>query len=165
MSTMKKFTLYLIIIVGFYFLTNILTIQILKTTYYPKKYTIDPNSSPKVEITEFKATVTNGYVNGKITNDTGAEINGKYLKLDYYSKNGTNVGTKYIEIKNLKPGETMDFTSQFNYDNVDSLKTSIVDEKDLPKDKKFLDFSLDKIINDVFHAPWYIWFSAFLLIA
>lgn len=165
MSTMRKFLKYFLLFLAVYFLSNIAIVYLMKTTYNPKRFEIDPNVSPKVEITDFQATITNGYVTGKITNDTGEDINGKYLKLDYYSKNGTNVGTKYVEINNLKPGETMDFTSQFNFDNVDSLKATIVDEKEMPKNKKLIDFSLDKLTDDVFHAPWYVWVAALVLIA
>lgn len=164
MDKIKKYIIYIIIIVGFYFLSNYLIIQLMKTTYNPKQFTIDPNTSPKVEITDFQATVTNGYVNGKMTNDTGEDINGKYLKLDYYSKNGVNLGSKYVEINNLKPGETMDFSSQFNFDNVDNVKTSIVDKKDLPKNISLKDFLSDEFKKDVFGAPWYIWFAALFLI-
>lgn len=160
MDKIKKYIIYIIIIVGFYFLSNFLTIHLMKTTYNPKQYTIDQDSSPKVEITDFKATVTNGYVNGKITNDTGENINGKYLKLDYYSKNGVNLGTKYVEINNLHPGESMDFSSQFNFDNVDNVKTSIVDQKDLPANLSLKSFLSDELRLDVFHAPWYIWLAA-----
>lgn len=160
MDKIKKYIFYIIIIVGFYFLSNFLIIHLMKTTYNPKQYTIDQDSSPKVEITDFKATVTNGYVNGKITNDTGESINGKYLKLDYYSKNGVNLGTKYVEINNLQPGETMDFSSQFNFDNVDNVKTSIVDQKDLPANLSLKSFLSDELRLDVFHAPWYIWLAA-----
>lgn len=164
MDKMKKYTKYLIIFLAFYFLSNILTVHLLKTTYQPKKIIIDPDSSPNVEIDDFKATITNGYVKGKVTNNTGTDMNGKYVKLDFYSKNGVNVGTKYVEINDLKPGETMDFSTAFNFDNVDSVKTSIVDQKDLPKEFNWRDLIPDDLSLDFFHAPWYIWLAAAIMV-
>lgn len=164
MSKMKKYMRYFIVFLAFYFLSNILIVYLMKTTYQPKKYSIDSNLSPKVEIDDFKATVTNGYVKGKITNDTMEEMFGKYLKLDFYSKNGVNLGTKYVEINGLKPGETMDFTTSFNYDNVNSMKTSIVNQKDLPKEFSWKDLIPDDFRLDFFHAPWYIWFAAAIMV-
>lgn len=58
-------------------------------------------------------------------------------------------GTKLCAIKDLAPGETTDFRTEFNFDNVDHLGVSIVDEPEAEKiglDKlKWDSLGLDKI--------------------
>lgn len=163
MKRMKTFFKYFIIFVAFYFLSNLATIELLKSSYRNKEFTVDFDS-PKIEITDSKATITNGYVNGIITNNTGSDLIGKILKLDFINSRGNNVGTKYIDFGNLLQGETKDFTSKFNFDNVDKIVASIMDKSELPIDKSLLDFSLDDIKLDKFKFPWYIWFGAFIMV-
>ena len=162
MSRMKTFFKYFIVFIAFYFLSNLASIHLLKTTYRTKEFTVE-SDSPKIEITDSKATITNGYINGTILNNTGEDLVDKYLKIDFFSPRGVNVGTKYIDFGKLLAGESKNFTSKFNFDNVDNIKFSFIDKLDLPKEKKLLDFNIDDINLDKFKFPWYIWFAAVIM--
>ena len=126
MKRMKTFFIYFLVLVIFYVVSDIISYMILKSNYISKEYEININE-PQVTVSEMKSTVLNGYTKGTIKNTTGDVITGKALKLDYYTKNGILVGTKYCEVNNLLVGETQNYESRFNFDNVDSLKVSLVD--------------------------------------
>ena len=143
MSTMKKFLKYFILFLITYFLVSILSFQAIKTSYKTTKYSID-FSEPKVEILEAKATVTNGYVRGRITNNIGENLANKLLKLDFLSPRGVLLGSKYVEIGNLLSSDSKEFESKFNFDNVNDIKMSLIDKADVPN-LKDLDFSLDDL--------------------
>lgn len=160
MKRMKTFFKYFIIFLAVYFLVSFLSAQTMKSTYKDKKVNIEV-SQGNVEIIESKATITNGYIKGKYTNNTDQDIKDKVLKLDFLNKKGKSVGTKYVNIKDLAKGETMDFVSRFNFDNVDHIVASVVEKAKLG-DLKLLDFSLDDIKFDRF--PWYVWLAGAIII-
>ena len=134
--------------------------MLLKSNYISKQYEIEINE-PQVTISEMKSTILNGYAKGTITNTTDEVITGKALKLDYYSKNGALVGTKYSKIDNLLIGETKDFESKFNFDNVDSLKVSLVDSLEAINENEF-DYSLDDWSKD--KVNWFVLLGALIVV-
>ena len=141
MKRMKTFGKYLIIIVAFYFISDFLAARIMMSTYYNKMFTVEGGQAqtPTVTIDESKATITNGIAKGKITNDSDQPIDDKYLKMTFLNPKGKEVGTKYIQIKHLEPGESMDFEVRYNYDNVKSIIGKIIvgasDEIRIAKEK------------------------------
>ena len=143
MRTMKKFFKYFVWFLIVYFLVSILSFQVIKSSYKSKNCIIN-FSNPKVEITEAKATITNGYVKGKITNNTEEAIINKVLKLDFISPRGIIMGTKYIDIENLAPGKYKNFESKFNFDNVNDISISLLDKTDITSINE-LDFGLDDL--------------------
>lgn len=159
MGRMKTLIKYFVGFLILYVVVDILSFQIIKSTYIDKKLTAD-FSSPKIEIIESKATVTNGSITGTLTNDTGSTLKDKLLKLDFFSKRGVNVGTKYVDLGEIQNGEKFEFQSLFNFDNVDSIKASLVDKSTIP-DLNLLDFSLDNIEMDEF--DWFIAFFAIVV--
>lgn len=126
MSRMKTFGKYLIIIVAFYFISDFIAARIMMSTYYNKKFTVEDVQTPTVTIDESKATITNGIAKGKITNDSNEPIDDKYLKMTFLNAKGNEVGKKYVQIKHLEPGESMDFEVRYNYDNVKSIIGRII---------------------------------------
>lgn len=163
MSRMKKFFKYLLIFGIVYFLVNFLSFHLMKSTYKKKEFT-SAEGSPQITISESKATITNGYLNGTVTNDTEENLEGKCLQLDFYSPRGINVGTKYIRLKNLAPGESTDIVSKYNFDNVDHVSGTIVDEAQLKQASagKLLDFEIDDIVND--KTNWFYALMALIFI-
>lgn len=143
MGTMKKFFKYFVWFLIIYFLVSILSFNIIKSSYKTKNCIIN-FSNPNVEIVEAKATVTNGYVKGKITNNTEDAILNKVLKLDCISPRGVIMGTKYVDIGNLAPGAIKNFESKFNFDNVKDISISLLDKTDIPN-LKDLDFEWDDL--------------------
>ena len=128
---MKTFFKYFLAIVIVYFLVNISSFYILKSTYKTKEYSVE-NSLLDINVTEVKATVVNGYVKGTVKNNTNAQVKNKYLKLDSYSKRDVLLGTKYIKIKDLNSNEEVEYESSFNYQQVDHVKISIIDGTEVP---------------------------------
>ncbi len=158
MSRLKTFLKYFLAFIIVYLLVDIFSYMSLKSTYLKKEF--KPNfDTPKIEVQESKATITNGLLNAKMTNNTDNKLLNKYLKLDFYSPRKVNVGTKYIKINELEKDETMDFSSKYNFDNVDYIECSIVDEKDVPK---LADFSFDDISKN--KTNWFILLGAIILL-
>lgn len=160
MKRMKIFFKYFLIFLVVYFVVDLLSIQTIKAKYKNKKVDVESGYG-QIDITDSKATVTNGYVRGKVTNNTDEDWKDKILKLDFFSKSGKNVGTKYINIGDLAKGESKDFESLFNIDNVDNVKANITDKASLG-DLSLLDFKLDDIKFDGF--PWYAYLAAAILL-
>ncbi len=161
MDRMKTFLKYLIIVLIFYFASNVASVALLKSTYTKKEIYPDFDS-PKLEITDFKSSISNGYINGKITNNTGSDLLNQVLELDFYTKRNNLAGRKFVDIGDLKNGETKDFSTKFNFDNVDYAKASIMSKEEaLAKigsgDVNSL-FGIDDWNHDKF--PWYVWLFA-----
>ena len=128
MERMKKFLLYFVMFIGLFlfveFFTNIgmkeknedITNYVIKTT------------SPKIEVTECKASYANGYIKGNITNDTKEHIQKIYLKIDLYNSNGIYLGTESKEIKYFNVKETINFDITFKYKNVKKIEIELVNE-------------------------------------
>lgn len=140
MSRLKTFFKYFLAIVIIYFVVNILSAFIMKSTYDAKDYTIE-NSIYTVEVEEAKATLVNGYINVKIINNTTEKIESKILKIDCYSIRNKHMGTKYVGVKELNSGEGVSFESKFNFGNVDHIKISTIEKSKVPHQE--LDFKID----------------------
>lgn len=165
MDRMKTFLKYLVIFLIFYFASNIVSVQLLKSAYKNKEVFPD-FTSPKMEIIESKSTISNGYIKGKITNDTGKDLENQVIELNFFTKRNNNVGTKFIDIVNLKNGETKEFGTSFNFDNVDYIKASLITKEEALKkigNNKDLNglFGIDDIRKDKF--PWYVWLMATII--
>ncbi len=151
MSRMKTFFKYFLAIVIVYIIVDLGSYLVMKSTYITRDYTII-SSVPEITVSESRSTAINGYINGKIKNNTDSTITDKFLKIDCYSKNGTNVGTKYIEINNLEAGSEMDFGTKFNYDGVHNFIISSLDKSEI-KDENSEDFKIDDFAKDKINWP------------
>jgi len=133
METVKKFRTYLLI-----FLTFFLFVELVTNLGMKEKVTNITNhkinvTSPKVIITESKASYSNGYIKGNITNDTGEHIKDKYLQFDFYDKDGIYVGTESQEIKYFNVNEKVSFDINYKYKNVNRIEIRFADEVIKPK--------------------------------
>lgn len=137
---MKRYFKYFLAIIVVYVIVDIASLYVLKSTYKTKEYLVE-SEVLDVQIEETKATFINGYVKGKVKNNNTIHVSNKYLKIDAYSKRGVLLGTKYIEIDTLMPGETADINASFNYEQVDNLKIYVLDKSELPIGA--LDFNFD----------------------
>ena len=127
-NTLKRFLQFGAIFIVLYFFLDFLTFAYIKTTYHPiEDYTIEINS-PKIEITEAKATYINGYIKGNITNNTGEDIDVLYVKVNCYSERDNDLGTKFAKVENLKQGETRDFEIDFRFQEVKSFRVNVTKE-------------------------------------
>ena len=141
MSRMKTFFKYFLAIVIVYIISDIASIYLLKSTYITKEYSVE-NSILDIEVEEAKATFVNGNIKGKVKNNTDVNVSNKCLKIDSYSERGVLLGTKYVKIKDLGPGEEAEFVSSFNYEQIDNMKISLIDAEELPPEGD-LDFGFD----------------------
>lgn len=130
MDRMKTFALYALCVIAFFIVSNVLINIAIHTSCKPiyAYMLMDEDSDIKVEITESQASSVNGFVGGKVINKTKNAINKKYIQIDLYSKRNILLGTKYVEISDVKINETIDFRMGFKLDNVNYCKVSVVDE-------------------------------------
>lgn len=127
MKRMKTFFIYALLIAAFWIFSNLIIYITINGTYKDKKATVYVNS-PEIIISESKATYVNGYIKGSIKNNTEKIIDGKYLKIDMYSKRNVNLGTKYIKIDNLHENQVRDFEMWYKYTDVDYIIITTTDD-------------------------------------
>ena len=121
MDRMKTFAKYAIFLILFWILSDILIYVGINSTY--KNIEQKGNIPAGIEIVQMQATSVNGRTKVKI-ND--AELSGKFLKIDLYSKSGINLGTQYLEIGNIT--ESKDVETYFKISGVKSYEISVVEE-------------------------------------
>ena len=126
MTTYKKFFIYFLLIIAFFIFSRILIYIALNTTYQYKNLDIKTSMPMDVEV---KATSIDGFVKGKIFNNTGEKLENKYIKIDCYSKHDVLMGTKYIKIDNLEANEEKKFEVRFNFYKVDKATIDIIEEQ------------------------------------
>lgn len=123
MSRMKTFAKYVIWIILFWILSDVLIYFGLNSTY--KDIEQKGENVSGIEIVEAKATTVNGRTKIKINN---TNLSGKFLKIDLYSSTGVNLGTQYIEIGNVKENENKEIETYFKISEVKSYEITVVDE-------------------------------------
>lgn len=125
MSTMQKIILWIAILIGVFILSDFLINVGINSTY--KDIERDDTNS-QVVVYQADATYVNGRIRGIIK---GAEKpQGKYLKVELYSKRDVLVGRNYVELQDLKKEDTQAFELLFRANDVASYKVSMVDEKE-----------------------------------
>ena len=127
MSRLKTFLKYVIWIVLFYIFSNILIFVGLNNTYKPMA-AMQTEIDSRIEIKRAQSTLVNGRIRGTVTNEENNDLSGKYLKISIYADNEMLMGTKYIQISNLKPGESQDFETYYKFEHTKYFDISIVDE-------------------------------------
>ena len=147
MDTMKKFAKYIIWIVLFWFLTDILIFFGLNANYDKLGVSQNSNIPAQVEVEQAEATLVNGRIKGRITNDGEEDLNGKYMKVDLFSPNNVLLGTKYMKISDLEKGASDDFELFFKAQDADHYDISFVDEIE-EKEDDFIDKGI-KSLKDI----------------
>lgn len=124
-STLQKIAIWIAILVGVFLLSDFL-INVGINSAYKNMERKDDNS----DIVVYQADAT--YVNGRIRGLIKAKEKeqGKYLKIELYSKRNVMIGKRYIEIKDLKQEETQAFELLFRAKDATSYKAEIVKEKE-----------------------------------
>ena len=123
MKTLTKYALWLIL---FFIFSNMLIYLNIETTY---QNIGRKDNLPQVTVYQAQATKVNGRIKGKIYNSTENKITNKYLKIDLYSERDIFLGSKYIEVENMRDDETRDFEVYFKVQDVDYYEMSFTDEK------------------------------------
>ena len=128
MSRLKTFGKYLLMFVAFYIFVTVASIGFIKGTYETMEQNVYSSDEIQIEVDEAKSTFVNGYVKGKLTNNSDSDIHSKYVKINFLSKKGNVILTKYLDIDELKAKETKNFTINFEAENIKSFNMSLVDE-------------------------------------
>ena len=126
-KNLKRWFLYGILLFAF---VTVGVIVGIKSMYQPFNSYLVSNDVITIKVDEAKKTNVNGYVKGSISNISDSEVNGKYIKFIFLSKNDENIGSEYIEIGTLKPQETKTYEEKFRYQNIDKLIITISDSKE-----------------------------------
>lgn len=125
MSTPQKIITWILILVGVWVLSDFLINVGLNSTYKDIRRE-DKNS--QIVVYQADATYVNGRIRGLIK-DTD-KTQGKYLKIELYSKRDVLVGKGYIEIQDLQKEESQPFELLFRAKDVASYKIETVKEKE-----------------------------------
>ena len=118
MSRLKTFGKYLLMFVAFYIFATVASIGFIKGTYETMEQNVYSSDEIQIEVDEAKSTFVNGYVKGKLTNNSDSDIHSKYVKINFLSKKGNVILTKYLDIDELKAKETKNFTINFEAENI-----------------------------------------------
>lgn len=127
MSRLKTFLKYLIWIVVFAVLSELLINASLKSSYAD---ITRKDTTAQVEITQAQATLVNGKIKGTIKDDRKDSLTGKYVEIKLYSSRDNEVGKRYIQIQTTDVNQTQDFNFYFEKNDVKSYEISIVNEKE-----------------------------------
>ena len=128
MKTMKLFKQLFICFMLLFIFVSYMSNALIMSTYTLISQSEVVSESPKVEIVEAKSTNVNGFVIGKITNNTDSIIDGKYIKLDFYSEHDNNIGTKYLKVENLDIDDSKEFKVKHRFWGVTRVEGEILDE-------------------------------------
>lgn len=137
MAKLKKYLLYVILIVAFWIFSDILIYLSINSSYAnvdTKVYSI----SPEITVGESKATYVNGFVKGIIRNNTDSVINNKYLKIELYSPRDVKLGTKYIKIENLDVNKYQEFEMWYKFTDVEYVNITVTDNVENASEEEFL---------------------------
>ena len=145
MDRMKTFFKYALWVILFYIFSNLMIYLYVETTY--QNIGRKDNLS-QVTVYQAQATKINGRIKGKIYNNTENKITNNYLRIDLYSERGNFLGSKYIDVSNMRDNETREFEIYFKVQDVDYYEMKFTDEKeegelpemlkDLTKEQVFL---------------------------
>ena len=138
MSRLKTFFIYFLLVVLFFIFSQIIIALSIHTSYSYKSCEIKTAIPMTADV---QATSVNGFVKGKVINNTAEAIQNKFMKIECYSKNNVLLGTKYIEIENINTKETLEYEMKFNYNRVEKVVIDIVNEipADVPEEDKVSD--------------------------
>lgn len=127
MSRMKTLLIYALLIFAFFIFSELLINLNLETTY---QNIGRKDSISQVTIYQAQATKINGRIKGKIQNTAEHKITNKYLRVDLYSERDNILGSKYIDISNLREDETREIEIYFKLQDVEYYEIKFTDEKE-----------------------------------
>lgn len=123
MNRVKTFGKYVIWIILFWILSDILIYFGINSTY---KNIRQRGEIPEgIDIVQMQATTVNGRAKIKVNDDSLSE---KFIKLDLYSSNGVNLGTQYIKLSDANNNENKEIEIYFKISEVESYEITMVDE-------------------------------------
>lgn len=126
MSRMKTFLIYLLILVVFFVLSDFLINVSLNASY---KTIGRKDNLSQVVMYQAEATKVNVRLKGTIENSVDNPINKKYARFDIYSNRDNIIGTRYIDISDLKENEEREVKIYARLNDASYYEVSFTDEK------------------------------------
>lgn len=145
MKRLKTFLMYLILGLVFFIWSDIIIFLNMNSVY--DSISRKDFDVAQVSVSDAKATLVNGYVIGKIKNNPEDNLNGKFVKVDFYSSRNNIIGTKYIEVAGLRDNEAREFEIHFKLQDIESYDISIVDEAGKEIDDSFYDEEISTVMR------------------
>ena len=121
---MHNIIMYILIIALLFVFSNVMIYLYINGTYKAIEDSKIEVENPNISIEQAEATYVNGYVNGKIKNNTEETINEKYIKFEFSTLRDVNIGNKYLKIENLEPGQEIEYKVNFKYQDIKKMKIS-----------------------------------------
>lgn len=128
MDRMKTFFNYLLAIVGFFILSLILEGSLLENMYDPLVGSVT-ETTKDIVISDVsgKACNVNGKMQLKVKNNSSNPVKNRWVKVDLYSKRDLLGLSKYIELKDIGPGEEKLYKISFKGEDLRKYELSVVD--------------------------------------
>lgn len=126
MDRMKTFLKYALWLILFYIFSNLMIYLNIETTY--QNIGRKDNLS-QVTVYQAQATKINGRIKGTVYNNSENKIKNNYLRIDLYSERDNYLGSKYIDVSNMRDNETRKFEIYFKVQDVDYYEMKYTDEK------------------------------------
>lgn len=128
MGRIRTFEKYIIWVVAFYLFTMLLTYIGLNSTYRNIESLDEMPEGVKIDLSQ--ATSVNGRILGEVTSTENNNLNGKYLKVDIFSKDNQLIGSKYLEIEDTNLNEPKKFAVYFSAENVKRYSVDILENNE-----------------------------------
>lgn len=155
MGRLKTLRKYLIWLIAFYLFSMIFIYIGLNARYNNIDSNGEVPGNVKIELAQ--ATSVNGRIFGKITSTEADNLNGKYLKVDIFSKRDELIGTKYLKLDNLKLNEPNRFAVYFSAQNIKKYSVDILDySEELLKEESRVKEMYKKVFRDQDMPIWLI---------
>lgn len=126
MDRMKTFFKYAAWIILFFVFSEIMININLEATY---KDIGRKDNIEQVTVYQADATKINGRIKGTINNKNNL-IKNNYLRIDLYSERNNFLGSKYIDVSNMREDETRNFEIYFKVQDVKYYEIKFTDEKE-----------------------------------
>lgn len=131
MSRMKTFCTYALIIILFFFYSNLAIDLLIKNSYKPvpkDKIAIETSDNGfGMNIKRAESNNLQGYFTGTAKNNSGDTIDHQFVKVTSFYR-GHKMQEKYLAFDNMKPGEERDFKLHYSVGKIDDFDVSYVDE-------------------------------------
>ena len=134
MSRLKTLEKYAIWVIAFFIFSTVISYIGLNATYKNIESTGEIPGGVKINLSQ--ATKVNGRILGEVTSTEGNDLNGKYLRVDIFSKNDNFAGTKYLKLDNLNTNEPRKFAVYFTADNIKYFTIDVLDYSEQLEDEE-----------------------------
>ncbi len=129
MGRMKTFLIYALIVIVVILLTDVIANICIESAYKDITQYEIKTEIPKIQIQEAKTTNANGIIKGNIKNNGDTFLQNLFIKIDLISNKGNILGTEYLQVGNMQPGEEKEFSLNYHYYNVYTFTISVTDEQ------------------------------------